>query len=91
MSKRLDKDARPRMREKPSRRRVKKAAPQPDLMLAVIRAVPDNWLDSLLTGPNAVVGAPPYGCPDIEALCKAIRERIRTVFGDLRQESGGEK
>lgn len=74
------------MKEKPSRRRVKKVA-QPDLLLRVVRAVPDSWLDSLLTGPDAVVGAPPYGCPDIENLCKAIRVRIRAVFGEQQSPS----
>jgi hypothetical protein len=43
------------------------------------KELPTNWLDPLLTGPKAVVGQPPYGCPDIERLCKAIAERIRTA------------
>lgn len=42
----------------------------------VLAAFPDSWLDPLLTGPNAVVGKPPFGCPDIERLLAAIKERI---------------
>ncbi len=38
--------------------------------------VPTNWLDPLLTGPDAVIGKPPYGCPDIERLLRAVRDRI---------------
>lgn len=38
--------------------------------------VPLTWLDPMLTGPDAVIGDPPYTCKDIEAVCKAIRRRI---------------
>jgi hypothetical protein len=48
--------------------------------------LPTNWLNPLLTGPKAVVGKPPYGCPDIERLCKAIAERIRTAKPAKAQE-----
>jgi hypothetical protein len=41
-----------------------------------IDAVPMSWLDPLLTGPKAVIGNPPYGCPDIERLLNAIRDRL---------------
>jgi hypothetical protein len=43
------------------------------------KELPTSWLDPLLTGPKAVVGQPPYGCEDIERLCKAIAGRIRTA------------
>lgn len=43
----------------------------------VLSAVPNNWLDPLLTGPHAVIGEPPYGDPDIERLMNAVRERVR--------------
>lgn len=46
----------------------------------VLAAIPDNWLDSLLTGPNAVLGEPPWYCPDVERLLKAVRERVRNEF-----------
>lgn len=38
--------------------------------------VPHTWLDSLLTGPDNVLGAYPYQAADIERLLGAIRERI---------------
>jgi hypothetical protein len=37
--------------------------------------IPMTWLDPLLTGPDAVIGKPPYGCPDIERLLNALRQR----------------
>lgn len=40
--------------------------------------VPTNWLDPLLTGPRAVIGKPPYNCPDIERLLSALAAAIRT-------------
>lgn len=43
----------------------------------MLDAIPTSWLDSLLTGPDAVVGKPPYGCPDVVRLLKAITERQR--------------
>jgi hypothetical protein len=39
-------------------------------------AIPTNWLDPLLTGPNAVIGEPPYTGLDIERLLQAIKKRI---------------
>lgn len=41
--------------------------------------VPTSWLDGLLTGPNAVIGSPPYGCQDIERLLRAIKAAIRSA------------
>ena len=71
----------PRLRRR-MKNKKKPAPTKADLLLLAVNAVPDTWLDSLLTGPDAAVGPPPYGCPDIERLCKAIRERIRTAFGE---------
>ena len=48
------------------------------LVERLVAVVPTNWCDSLLTGPKAVIGKPPYGCPDIERLLNALRERLRT-------------
>lgn len=42
-------------------------------------AVPSTWLDPILTGRNAVVGKPPYGCPEIEDLFRAISARIVAI------------
>lgn len=42
----------------------------------VLAAIPTSWLDSLLTGPDAVIGKGPWGCPDIERLLAAIKQRI---------------
>ncbi len=42
--------------------------------------VPTSWLDPLLTGPDAVLrGAGPWGCPDIEALLRAVQARMREL------------
>lgn len=48
-------------------------------MRAMVEAVPTTWLDPLLTGPTAVVGKPPYYCPDIEALLNALRKRLQEI------------
>ena len=46
--------------------------------------IPTSWLDSLLTGPEAVITAHPTG-PDIERLFRAIQGRIRALTpADLR-------
>lgn len=45
------------------------------LVEALLKEIPTNWLDSLLTGPDAVIGKGPWGCPDIERLLAAIKER----------------
>ena len=37
--------------------------------------IPTNWLDPLLTGPDAVIGKPPYNCKDIERLLNALQLR----------------
>lgn len=48
---------------------------------AVLAAVPDNWLDSILTGPNKVLGdGPVYTCRDIERVLLAVRGRLRLVL-----------
>lgn len=42
--------------------------------------VPTNWLDSLLTGKDAVlpeIRAGKWNCRDIEALLRGIQDRIR--------------
>ena len=39
--------------------------------------VPTSWLDSMLSGEDAAVRKPPYGCPDIERLLHAIAAAIR--------------
>jgi hypothetical protein len=46
---------------------------------AALDAVPTNWVDSLLTGPDAVIGKYPFGCPDIQNLLLAIRRRIAEI------------
>ena len=51
----------------------------------VLDEIPDNWLDPLLTGPNAVIGVPPYNCKDIERLLVALKERIRTRLAASRK------
>ena len=45
--------------------------------------VPSSWLDPLLTGPDKVLHGEPgtWGCPEIETLLNAIRERIQRADG----------
>lgn len=42
--------------------------------------VPTSWLDPILTGPAAVVGKPPYGCPEVEAILNAVRLRASAAL-----------
>lgn len=49
----------------------------------IVNAVPNNWLDPLLTGPTAI--KVPAGCPDIERLLNAVRERVRKETKALLQ------
>jgi hypothetical protein len=41
--------------------------------------VPTNWLDPLLTGPDAVLRGTKFNCQDIERLMLAVKERIRSA------------
>ena len=44
------------------------------------KVVPANWLDPLLTGPNAILqGHGPWGCPDIERLLQKIVAAIAAL------------
>ncbi len=38
--------------------------------------IPTNWCDPLLTGPQSVIGSPPYYVGHIEALLLAIKRRL---------------
>jgi hypothetical protein len=51
--------------------------------------VPTSWLDPLLTGPRAVIGKPPYNCPDIERLLSAVAAAIRAGNGGVKEEQHG--
>jgi hypothetical protein len=42
----------------------------------LIACVPTTWLDPLLTGPDAVMGEPPWNCPEVEVLLRAIKKRM---------------
>lgn len=43
-------------------------------------AIPTNWLDSLLTGPDAALSKrAPWGCPEIEQLLRAIKARLAAL------------
>ena len=50
-----------------------------------VAAIPTTWLDDLLTGPKAVLNgnAGKWGCPDIEKLLRAIRDRILALNPEL--------
>jgi hypothetical protein len=54
----------------------------------LIALIPSSWLDSMLSGPNAVVGKPPWGCPDIERVLQAVKEKLR-AGSDRRMENNG--
>lgn len=46
--------------------------------------IPTNWLDPLLTGPDAALSrdAGKWGCPDIERLLLKIKERMSKTAND---------
>ena len=44
--------------------------------------VPDTWLDSLLSGPDAVATIGSCGCPNTEKLLQAISKRMAAPEGD---------
>jgi hypothetical protein len=60
--------------DSPTAPRAKKSRER--LVALVSDAFPSSWLDPLLTGPEAVVGKPPYSCRDIEALMEAVEDRV---------------
>lgn len=40
--------------------------------------VPTNWISSMLSGPDAALpGTGPWGCREIEALLRAIQDKMR--------------
>jgi len=43
---------------------------------SIVDLVPTNWLDSILTGKDAVIGRPPYDCKDIQNVLLAVKKRI---------------
>lgn len=45
---------------------------------AAIAAIPTNWLDSLLSGPDAVVHKP-VNCPQIEAVLNGVKARLEVA------------
>lgn len=47
----------------------------------VMAAIPDSWLDPLLSGRDAVNF--PLKCPDVERLVNGIRERVRHALNGL--------
>lgn len=54
----------------------------------VLDAIPGNWLDPLLTGPDAVIPKE-FGHPQvIEALLNAVRARVETALAAPAQKGG---
>lgn len=47
----------------------------------IIAIIPTNWIDPLLSGPDSPLSDPPYGCPEVEGLLLALKNRIITAFG----------
>jgi hypothetical protein len=52
-----------------------------------VEAVPTTWLDSILTGPDKVIAAPPYTGPHIEAILRAVRARIVALQPPTRRRA----
>jgi hypothetical protein len=50
---------------------------------ALAEAVPTNWTDPLLTGPDGI-GQPPYSCQHIERLLRAVKARIDAALAPRR-------
>ena len=47
-----------------------------------VNCFPTTWLDNMLSGDRAVMGAPPFYCPDIEKLLTKIKDNINQLKGD---------
>jgi hypothetical protein len=45
----------------------------------VMGAIPTNWIDPLLSGPDGI-GQPPYDCRDIEKLLRGVQDRVRLAL-----------
>lgn len=62
---------------------LQEVAPRPGgfiLREDALAAIPTNWLDSLLTGPDAALRAGySYNGDDIERLLRAVRDRIAAL------------
>jgi hypothetical protein len=59
---------------------IKALVSENETIYTAAHLVPTSWLDPLLTGDQSVLkGNGPWGCPDIERLLNAIRERIATA------------
>ncbi len=52
---------------------------------ALLDAIPSNWCDPLLTGPDKVVGNNP-DCQAVERLLNAIRDRLRERIGEAQAD-----
>jgi type IV secretory pathway VirB9-like protein len=50
--------------------------------------IPTNWLDPLLTGPDAVIQGYSFTPKDIERLLLAIKERVRKAESKQRGDIG---
>lgn len=61
-----------------------------DRELKASELIPQNWLDPILTGKDAVIGKPPYSGADVEMVLNAIKKRIlEWESRPLRPEGGG--
>ena len=45
----------------------------------IIAAVPTNWCDSLLTGPDGL-GPQPWDCRHIEKLLRGVQDRVKAAI-----------
>lgn len=71
------------MKRKPSRPSGHASKqPRHQAISQAARCIPNNWLDPLLSGPRAVIGKYPYGCPGIERLLNRIRADILSLSPD---------
>ena len=54
----------------------------------IANLIPTSWLDPLLTGPEAIMGRPPYHYKDIERLLQGVKKRVETAA--IRAEGKGQ-
>ena len=52
-----------------------------------LHEIPANWLDPMLTGPDAIAGLEKVDCRVVERLFNRLRERIEAELARLRKEA----
>lgn len=63
---------------------------QREALEAAVASIPTTWLDPLLTGPDRVMGQPPYDGEDIENLLRAVKARVAKRIDAILGQAGKE-